>query len=150
MGIKEKDLQTVNSIEGGKLRCITANGESRNIDADAIQSSSLFVIEIEYQNDESSHWFRLLTPFEDIQQAYSDGKVMIVKVVQEFTGKCMYTLNNLSYGFSDDALTGIQCMNNYVAVIGNTINLYYEEIIIGAEQVTNTVASATLDGTITS
>lgn len=31
MGIKEKDLQTVNSIEGGKLRCVTANGESRNV-----------------------------------------------------------------------------------------------------------------------
>lgn len=31
MGIKEKDLQTVQSIEGGKLRCVTANGESRNV-----------------------------------------------------------------------------------------------------------------------
>lgn len=40
MGIKEKDLQTVQSIEGGKLRCVTADGESRNIPADAIGGGS--------------------------------------------------------------------------------------------------------------
>ena len=112
--------------------------------------SALFVIELKFISDESNHWFQLVTPFADIQQAYSDGKVMIVKVVQEFTGECMYTLNNLSYGVSYDELTGIQCAENTVSVYNNTINMYYEKIVIASDGVTSTVSRATLDGTIMS
>ena len=72
MGIKEKDLQTVQSIEGGKLRCVTANGESRNVPADAVCGGNAFVVTISQQ--EFGGTATADKTYAEIKEAFQQGK----------------------------------------------------------------------------
>lgn len=77
MGIKEKDLQTVNSIEGGKLRCVTTNGESRNVDFSTVKDSiggGVFVVKVHYDGTD----YTCESTFAEILDAYNTGKTLIV------------------------------------------------------------------------
>lgn len=76
MGIKEKDLQTVNSIEGGKLRCVTTNGESRNVDFSTVKDSigsGVFVVKVHYDGTD----YTCESTFAEILEAYNTGKTLI-------------------------------------------------------------------------
>ncbi len=76
MAIKEKDLQTVNSIEGGKLRCVTANGESRNVEFSTVKDSigsGVFVVKIHYDGTD----YTCESTFAEILDAYNAGKTLI-------------------------------------------------------------------------
>lgn len=131
MAIKEKDLQTVNSIEGGKLRCVTANGESRNIDADAVSGSTL-VCTLTYENEV---WY-LEESFEEITAAIDNGQVVT------FTDKdktfdpnrvCMFYADGYSNGVDGNSVSFSRGNSNFADVTvldfsednDNRLSFYY-------------------------
>jgi hypothetical protein len=79
MGIKEKDLQTVNSIEGGKLRCVTANGESRNIDANAFGGIEIVQVTVQ-QNNGVVVGAEASSSFEEVLEAIRQNKMVVSRV----------------------------------------------------------------------
>ena len=145
MAIKEKDLQTVQSTEGGKLRCVTANGESRNILADVIQSFPSFVIDITYDEGEDS-WI-LNTPFSDIQQAHSEGKVILLRVTGTFIE--MYFSRGGALDDNND-IVEIDFGDNSVFMYDNKVYLTSTTFSITSEGVGYYYGTAEWDATITS
>lgn len=73
MAIKEKDLQTINSLsDGDKLRVVTSEGNSRNIDAGTVGNS--LIINVSNEN----YRFILNKTFNEIDSALKSGKLCVV------------------------------------------------------------------------
>ena len=74
MGIKEKDLQTVESLQSGdKIRIVTGGGNSRSIDAGAVGSG--FVV---HGSDFNGTSFSTDKTYEEIAEAYESGANIIL------------------------------------------------------------------------
>lgn len=101
MGIKEKDLQTIEQLsDGDKLRVVTSEGNSRNIPADTIGGLH---IEAHPEGESENFKFVLDKTFEEITNAYFLGQPCVI---------------NISYIGSIRSVVAIQYMpSNYGVII---------------------------------
>lgn len=73
MGVKEKDLQTVESLSAGdKIRIVTGGGNSKNVDAGAVGGA--FYVTIDWDADPPA----LDASYNDIIGAINNGQIPIV------------------------------------------------------------------------
>ncbi len=84
MSIKEKDLQTIESLsDGDKLRVVTSEGNSRNIPASAIGDSGnggIFIINTIGYDDEEFTIEGADKTFEEITSAISNNQLPVLYV----------------------------------------------------------------------
>ena len=96
MGVKEKDLQTIEQLsDGDKLRVVTSDGNSRNISADVVSGDVLIANLYETGETVSS----LDKTWQQIHDAYVGGSMVLIRnyYEDELTHEVMDYLYNVYF-----------------------------------------------------